>query len=278
MYRQFAGWQRSLRIGRLVIILFVLGGCRQAVLTYPSADPRPEATTVLTPDGTDAYTYTSSTGQMQVTALDTNTAGNLRSTFWPADSPLVKDAQTCATWAAQSNSSVQQGAALRISTATGSTRAVTVTKNIIYGATWIFNVHTWDTALTPAFQPVGTILLKSELWPDGTESPLPWHVCVRTTGAQLDLKVWRGDESEPTWSDTRHGGSVTLPATAVYRGATGWYIGHVIAGAQAEFSDLTTWKFVTVTAAAGAEPPAALVATSTARPGRVTVTGRVAPT
>lgn len=275
--RHAATRPRRQRVGAIVCALIVLGACREAIVTYPSTDPRPAFTTLLTPDGTDAYNYTSSTGQMQVAALDTNTAGNLRSTFWPADSPLVKDAQTCATWAAQSNSFVQQGAALRISTATGSTRAVTVTKNIIYGATWGFNVHTWDTALTPAFQPVGTILLKSELWPDGTESPLPWHVCVRTTGAELDLKVWRGGESEPAWGDASHGGSVTLPATAVYRGATGWYIGHLTAGAQAEFADLKTWKFVTVTPTATTDLPGALVATATASPGRVSVTGGVTP-
>ena len=118
---------------------------------------------------------------MQVAALDTNTSANLRSAFWPADSPLVTDAQTCATWASQSLSTAQQGAALRVATVDGSTRAVTVTKNIFYGATWLFNVHTWDTSATPAFHPVGGVLLKSELWPDDVESPLPWHeaICQR---------------------------------------------------------------------------------------------------
>lgn len=266
-----------MRIGTFVVALIVLGSCRQAIVTYPSTDPRPAETTLLTPDGTDGYGYASSTGQMHVAALDTNTSGNLRSAFWPADSPLVADSQTCATWASQSTVGAQQGAALRIAQANGSTRAVTVTKNIFYGATWIFNVHTWDTAAEPAFQPAGSIALKSELWPDGIEAALPWHVCVRVIGTTLDLKVWRGDESEPAWGEISHGGSVTLPAAAVYPGATGWYIGHLGVGAQADFTDLRTWKLVVGPPLAASAPTGALVATATTSPSRVSVTGGVSP-
>ena len=272
MARYSTGLRRPTRVGAVVVALVAVGACRQAIATYPSTDPRPGETTSLTPDGTDSYSYASSSGRMQVAALDTNTSANLRSAFWPADSPLVTDAQSCATWASESIALAQQGAALRIATANGSTRAITVTKNILFGATWIFNVHTWDTAAAPAFQPAGSISLKPELWPNDVESPLPWHVCVRTIGTALDLKVWRGDEAEPDWGDSVHGGSVTLPESAVYPGATGWYIGHLSGGARAEFSDLRTWKLV-VGPAAAAQPTPALVATSTATPGAVTVTG-----
>ena len=275
MRRPSTGLRRSARVGAIVVALIAVGACRQAIVTYPSTDPRPAQTALLTPDGTDRYTYASSSGHMQVVALDANTSGNLRSAFWPADSPLVADAQSCATWASQSSGSTQQGAALRIATANGSTRAITVTKNIVFGATWIFNVHTWDTAATPAFQPAGAISLKSELWPDDVEAPLPWHVCVRTIGTTLDLKAWRADEPEPAWGEASHGGSVTLPENAVYPGATGWYIGHLGAGTQAEFSDLETWKLVVGPAAAG-EPMPAFTAASTGTPGAVTVTGGLA--
>ena len=273
MHRHSTRLRRLVRVGAIGVAAIAVGACRQAIVTYPSTDPGPAETTLLTPDGADGYTYASSTGQMQVAALDTNTSTNLRSAFWPADSPLVADAQSCATWASQSSASAQQGAALRIAAVNGSTRAITVTKNIVFGATWIFNVHTWDTAATPAFQPAGSISLKSELWPNDVEAPLPWHVCVRTVGTTLDLKAWRADEPEPAWGETGHGGSVTLPETAVYPGATGWYIGHLSAGAQAEFSDLRTWKLV-VGPAATAQPAPALTATSSATPGAVTVTGR----
>ena len=276
MRRHSTRLQRSARVGAIVVAVIAVGACRQAIATYPSTDPRPAVTTLLTPDGTDAYNYASSTGQMQVAALDTNTSANLRSAFWPADSPVVADAQSCATWASESIASAQQGAALRIATANGSTRAITVTKNIVFGATWIFNVHTWDTAATPAFQPAGSISLKPELWPNDVESPLPWHVCVRTVGTTLDLNAWRADEPEPAWGETSHGGSVTLPESAVYPGATGWYMGHLRAGAHAEFSDLRTWKLV-VGPAAASQPTPALVATSTATPGAVTVTGGLPP-
>ncbi|MEO6468689.1 MAG: hypothetical protein ABIP21_06280 [Acidimicrobiia bacterium] len=275
MRRHSSRLRRLARVGAIVVAVIAVGACRQAIVTYPSTDPRPAETTLLTPDGTDAYNFASSTGQMQVAALDTNTSANLRSALWPADSPLVADAQSCATWASQSIALAQQGAALRIATANGSTRAITVTKNIVFGATWIFNVHTWDTAAVPAFQPVGSISLESELWPNDVESPLPWHVCVRTVGTTLDLKVWRADEPEPAWGETGHGGSVTLPETAVYPGATGWYIGHLSVGAHAEFSDLRTWKLVVGPAATA--PAAALVATSSATPGAVTVTGGLPP-
>ena len=276
MRRHSTRLQRSARVGAIVVAVIAVGACRQAIATYPSTDPRPAVTTLLTPDGTDIYTYASSSGQMRVGALDTNTSGNLRSVFWPADSPLVADAQSCAIWASQSSASAQQGAALRIATVNGSTRAITVTKNIVFGATWIFNVHTWDTAATPAFEPAGTISLKSELWPDDVEAPLPWHVCIRAIGTNLDLKVWRADETEPAWADTSHGGSVTLPDDAVYPGAAGWYIGHLLAGEQAEFSDLRTWKLVPIPPPAADQPAPALKTTSTASPGRVTVTGGVA--
>lgn len=274
MRRPLTELRRSARVGAIVVALIAVGACRQAIVTYPSTDPRPAKTALLTPDGTDRYTYASSSGHMQVVALDANTSGNLRSAFWPADSPLVADAQSCATWASQSSGSIQQGAALRIATANGSTRAITVTKNIVFGATWIFNVHTWDTAATPAFQPAGSISLKSELWPDDVEAPLPWHVCIRTIGTTLDLKAWRADEAEPAWGEASHGGSVTLPENAVYPGATGWYIGHLGAGTQAEFSDLETWKLVGP--AAAGEPTPAFTAASTATPGAVTVTGGLA--
>ncbi len=277
MHHHSVGLRRSLRIGGLVIALIALGACRQVIVTYPSTDPQPEQTSLLTPDGTDGYSYASSTGQMRVAALDTNTSSNLRSAFWPADSPLVTDAQTCATWASQSVVSAQQGAALRIATVNGSTRAITVTKNIVFGATWIFNVHTWDTAASPAFQPVGSISLESELWPNGLEAALPWKVCVRTIDTTLDLKVWRADEPEPAWGETSHGGSVTLPESAVYPGATGWYIGHLSAGAQAEFTELRTWKLVAGPPPAGPQPTSTLRATSTPTPGAVTVTGGVSP-
>lgn len=133
--------------------------------------------------------------------------------------------------------------------------------------------QTWDTAASPAFQPVGSISLKPELWPDDVEAALPWHVCVRTIGIALDLEVWRADEPEPAWGETSHAGSVTLPENAVYPGATGWYIGHLSAGARAEFTDLRTWKLVAGTPSAGPQPTSPLRATSTAMPGAVTVTG-----
>ena len=76
------------------LAVFALAACRTAVPTYPSSDPRPAETTRLTPDGTDEYAYTSSAGAMEVVALDTNTAGNLRSAFTCRRNTMVERTYT----------------------------------------------------------------------------------------------------------------------------------------------------------------------------------------
>ncbi len=67
--------------------------------------------------------------------------------------------QSCATWSSQTAGHDQEGAVLRLSSIHGVTKGITVTKNIWLGATWIFNVHVWD---TPAAQ-VGTQIAAFDL-------------------------------------------------------------------------------------------------------------------
>jgi hypothetical protein len=194
----------------------------------------------VTPDGSDRYLIESSGVQVHAAAPRTNTGGNHRAVFWPEASPPVTDGQSCATWTAQSDPRrVQQGAALRIATdEAGRTRAVTVTKNIWFGITWTFNFHVWDTSRHPPGAQIGNVDMGAVVG----GQPLPWHLCARTVGRTLEMKVWTGTEPEPRWGDRSHGGAVTLPDEWVYPGKAGWYIGHLAPGGFADFSNLRTWR------------------------------------
>ena len=152
----------------------------------------------------------------------------------------MTDGQSCATWSAQpEKGNTQQGAALRITTnSTGVSRAITVTKNIMFGATWMFNVHVWDTSKRPANTGIGSADMRSVV----RGKPLPWHLCARTRNNLLEMKVWTGSEPEPPWEDGSHTRSFRLASDWVYPGRTGWYIGHVPPGGSAGFTNLKTWR------------------------------------
>ena len=128
-----------------------------AFRTYPApSSPGLAGGGVLTPDAGDSYTYSSSTGAMDAAALPSNSSGNLRTVFWPTHAFATQNEKTCATWAAESTWQAQQGAALRVNVQRdGAVRAVTVTKNVWVGATWIFNVHVWNSRWKRAFRQIG---------------------------------------------------------------------------------------------------------------------------
>lgn len=195
-------------------------------------------TAVLTPDGDDEYSFTAEGSKMMVAPLAYNTGGNLRSAFWPLNGPSVADSQTCATWVQQEGDIVQQGAALRIRTTDDWVRAITVTKNIYYGATWIFNFHTWDNTRTRAFDQFGATTLDAM-----KGQSLPWRFCARVLGSKLEFKVWPLAETEPPWGTTSHGGSATVPAGWSDPGRAGWYIGHLEPGGSASFAELGAWAY-----------------------------------
>jgi hypothetical protein len=229
----------------LALAALLLAACdRTWIVTYDGArGPHGSEIShvVLTSQGTDTYEYESTGVEVEATALPTNTGGNLRTAFSPADAPSVTDSQSCATWTAQSSvGNTQQGAALRVSTdPAGATRALTVTKNVIYGATWIFNFHVWDSSMKPAGIQVGSVDMGSVV----AGKPFPWHLCARTMGTSFEMKVWTGDEPEPAWGDTSHGKTVQVGDEWVYPGTAGWYIGHLPPGGFADFTDLKTWKY-----------------------------------
>ncbi len=232
-------------MGGLVIgVVLVVGACVATPhVTYDgSGDPHPQ-TVVLTPDGFDTYAFTSGAGSAEFAARPDNRDSNLRQAFWPTGGPEVVDQQSCATWTSDTGGVTQQGATLRLSTATGHVRAVTVTKNVWFYALWVFNVHVWDTSSLQPFTLVGQVDLQPEFFAGGHLPPLPWHLCARVIGPTVDVKAWPDPEPEPAWGDPFHGGSVTLPGGWVYPGRAGWYIGHLQPGAAARFDDLRTWLY-----------------------------------
>ena len=231
---------------RLIVLALVVLAL-VSVLSFPSvgaAQPAPPAglrAAVLTPDGTDGYVLSDGPDRVTAAAPPTNVGANLRLLFWPSDARLETDATSCATWSAATSDVVQQGAALRISTAPGgAVQAITVTKNVFVHSYWIFNVHVWGPGAAfgreiASFDLGSVFRFSDDLY---VARPLPWRLCARTRAGALEFKVWRRNEVEPGWGDPTHGGSVALPADAPARGAPGWFIGHVRPGMSATFTDL----------------------------------------
>jgi len=229
----------------LFLVAALLASCAKTwgVTFDGNVEPFPDdaiAHGVLTADSADSYAYTRSGPVLAVTGLPTNASSNLRHLFWPAAAPSAADGQSCATWTEPTDpGNLQQGAALRVLTdADGNVlRAVTVTKNIFYGVWWVFNVAVWDTTLEEPRTGIAQVDMVTVVG----GQPYPWHLCARTVGAVLTMKVWAGDDPEPAWGDDSHGGSVTLPPEWVYPGKAGWYIGHLEPGGRASFTNLRTW-------------------------------------
>lgn len=199
-------------------------------------------TRVLTSDGADTADISLADGVVTMSApLSNNSLSNLRKIFWPTGEASAADEQVCATWLDQSGI-VQQGVALRINDGPSSIRALTVTKNVVYGVQWVFNVHTWDTSQPEPFTGIGQYDMSQVVMADNQYLPFPWRICARAIGAELTFKVWLPDrEAEPSWSDPIHARTTTVPNDFLAPGTTGWYIGHISAGGSAHYGSLETW-------------------------------------
>jgi hypothetical protein len=199
---------------------------------------------VLTPDGTDVYTYTSTPDSMHVLAPVTNESSNLRTVVVPDQAPDVADEMSCATWVAATTWSVQQGAALQVRRDdAGNVHALTVTKNVFGGGTWIFNVHRWNSGASPAFELIATFDLSGVFrMPTGLPRTGSWRMCARVQHDTLDFEVWPAAAGRPRWGNPNYGGTVPLDPADGGRGQAGWYIGHVPRGGMAAFSRLGTWS------------------------------------
>jgi hypothetical protein len=235
--------RRGILIAVIGLIVVAAACDKVRVQTYGPTDTSSSNQAVLSPDGPNDYQFVSAPANTAVASLD-NAGGNLRQIFWPADNPVVPDSESCAVWGAQTGTLVQQGAALRITQNGSQVRAVTVTKNIWLGATWIFNFHVWDSTQSPPFTQIGQTDLSATLVHAGITTPLPWHFCARVIGDQLEFRVWTAADLEPAWGDPTHGGSATVPAGWLNPGRAGWFVGHLQPGNTAVFTDLATYKWV----------------------------------
>ncbi len=196
---------------------------------------------LLTSDGGDYFIAERSDASLSVRAAPTNSSGNTREVWWPVEEAATVDQQVCVTWASETGGLSQEGIVLRARpTPDGTFRAVTVTKNVWFGGVWYLNVHAWDTGQQPPFQLIRTIDMSGVLRPGGVVAPLPWRVCARARGSELDVKAWLPTEAEPSWGDSTHGGSATLPGDQVASGMAGWYTGHIPPGGSELFTDFTS--------------------------------------
>jgi len=216
----------------------------ERVVTYNASSGAGAVTAVLTPDSADGYSYDSSAGAMQTAALSGNTSGNLRTLFWPGGAPAVTDSESCAVWASQRGDLVQQGAGLRHHVRQHRTHPCSHRhQEHLLRRVDPELPHVGHERSQP-FEQIGSVNLESLLRTStGAIVPLPWLVCARVIGEQFEVKVWLNGESEPAWGDSRHGGSVTVPAGWTYAGQAGWYIGHIPPGGNADFTNLATWKY-----------------------------------
>jgi FG-GAP-like repeat len=198
------------------------------------------AVRTLTFDGADVSAIYKTGDTIALSAPDINHQwSNLRKVFWPAAATASQDGQVCATWRDQSSEFVQEGVALRITTVGTETRAITVTKNVVYGAYWAFNVHTWNSASSEPFTGLGQYDMSAVVTNAGRYEPFPWRLCAKVTGAELSFKIWLPDrEPEPDWTDPVHAVTLTVPAGYIGSGYFGWYVGHIPAGQSAHYNDL----------------------------------------
>jgi hypothetical protein len=224
---------RSRRWFAAIAFGVVLSAC--GALIQP-IDPSYKAAN-LTTDASDTYSLSASDGAVTITAPITNQGDNSRAVFYPAAQTPLADEQTCATWSAQSDPA-QQGATLRLTTANGATRAITVTKDIFLFAFWTFDVHLWDTSTPNVFTQIGQFDLSSVFVNSSGLVPLPWDLCARVIGNTLTFEAWVDGQPTPAWGDTTHGASVTLPNGWNHPGNAGWYIAHLHPGNSATYTNL----------------------------------------
>jgi hypothetical protein len=256
MRRRGSTSSRSLLAAGCVWMLTLAGiGAASASVTQPwfptydgDASGRPLRSAYLTRDGADVFTVAKAGAELTMAAPATNTGDNTREVIWPARSLSSRDAQTCATWVSESDDFVQEGLALRIRHHDGATTAITVTKNIVYGVHWAFNVHAWDSSSESPFTLLGQWDLSAVVLDhDGQDQPMPWRVCFRAVGSTVALKIWwPGRMPEPSWSDPDYTRTMTIPATYSHRGHAGWYVGHLRPGMSTEYDGLGTWFGVPV--------------------------------
>ncbi len=174
-------------------------------------------------------------GVVTVSDSSSEESGNSRHVIPVLASTAQQDEASCVTILGPLDGSTQPGVALRIRSDGSRTRAITVTNNILWGARNGFNVHLADSGAVGEEQMHGI----AGYFPTGfapslrSLPPLPWRLCARVMGQQLQTKVWAPFQMpEPSYADSRFGLAVTLPPEWVFAGRPGFYVGHLATGAS----------------------------------------------
>lgn len=155
-----------------------------------------------------------------VGAVYGGTNGNVRDVSWPSNETASTDQESCAETTSQSAVTNQEGVALRVHSTDTGWHAITVTKNIWAGATYIFNVHLWDTVTGTVPSPIAQFNLLTT-FPNGATTN--WLMCARVTGNTLDFKAWNAGQKQPSYGTY----TVQLPSGWSDPGEAGWYAGHL---------------------------------------------------
>lgn len=186
------------------------------------------ARSVLTADG-PAYHYRYDGQRLAVRASGSGEP-NRRELAVPLGARRSRDQVSCATWARQSTWRTQPGLAVRVVDRGGRVRAVTLTKNIVWGVQTVMDVLTWDTGRGGRpWRTVGQFdLARVLLTKHRRLLPLPWRACLRVDDRRLSFKVWPvGRVDRPAWGDREYVRHAVLPRSFAYAGRPGWYVGHV---------------------------------------------------
>ncbi len=208
------------------------GSIRVATLTSPSGG---------------AYRFHAGPRSVTASASPETHDVNIREVFWSRRAPFGVDGQVCATWNDPAtfvdDPYPQPGLALRIaaSGAAGGLRAVTVTQSVYGGGIWIVWVDGWDTATSRDPTGIASFNVYGIVGRGAHRVASPWHVCARTSGERVEVKIWTGGHAEPPWDDPDHVFAANLPSQWVYGGYAGGYVGHLKPSQKATFTDLAGW-------------------------------------
>ena len=189
--------------------------------------------TGLPPEGTP-YTYGAPAPGTVVVSASSLTSSNHREFFYSPTGTTHADSSACET--VSGNTPAQPGIAFRITDKDNRTTAVTVSENV-FGTSGYndFNVHTWDTSQSPAYNLVGQVRINAI---PASMQPDPLNLCAEIIGDVVQLVVWTSG-TQPAWGDPTWGRSVTLPSNAPTSGYTGFFAGHIPAGTSATYTNLT---------------------------------------
>lgn len=190
-------------------------------------------------------------GGLRVVAATSNVSNNDRKVYRFDNFADALNNEVRSTWTSQDynmlHTGFQQGHAHRIANVAGATYCVTVTKNIAFGANWVFNFHVWDSSnLTTPFTSINTggvgVDLSGYLDPTSNQAgmkQLPWHFKSRVSGTTIEFAVWVDGDAEPAYGASGKSGSATIPAPyATLVGAHGIYVGHLLPGTGMAYDDI----------------------------------------